>query len=321
MSKIITKKLLLPTIVLAILFGLYFFPDSNNNTMVDLNDKQLLQYTYTNYDQTIYLIDSNNYVSKTTIAIDSTKETITKATDMIEALIIDGKKQDIIPNGFSPIIPSDTTIKDITVENDTIRVDFSTNILTITANLEEKMIESIVYSLTSIDGINNVIILVDGNILTNLPHSKKALPPVLTRDFGINKTYDLNNTNDITKVTVYYVNSYNETNYYTPVTKYVNNSNDKIKIIIDELASTALYESNLMSFLNTSTKLVEYNIVDTTMNLHFNNYLFDSMEEGNILEEVMYTILLSIKDNYDIQTVGFFIDEQEITIESLLNIY
>lgn len=321
MTKIITKKLFLPTIALAILFGLYFFPNSNNNATVDLNDKQLLNYTYTNYDQTIYLIDSNNYVSKTTIAIDSTKETITKATEIIESLIIDGKKQDIIPNGFSPIIPSDTSIKNITIENDTVKINFSTQFLTIHADKEEQMIEAIVYSLTSIDGINNVIILVDNNILTNLPHSKKTIPPVLNRDYGINKTYDLNNTNDISKVTVYYVNSYNETTYYTPITKYSNNSDDKIKIIIDELSSTALYESNLMSFLNTSTKLVEYNITDATMNLHFNNFLFDSMEEGNILEEVMYTILLSIKNNYDIETVGFFIDEQEITIESLLNIY
>ena len=320
MKKIITKKLLIPTIALVILVGLYFFP-SINDSKVNLNDKQELSYVYTNYDQTIYLIDSNNYVSKTTIAIDSTKDTLTKAKEMLEALIIDGKKQDIIPNGFSSIIPSTTSIKELTLEDTTLKINFSKELLTINNKLEDKMIEAIIYSLTSIEGINNIVIMVDGNILTNLPHSKKNIPPILNRDYGINKTYSLNSLNDVQQVTVYYVNSYNNNTYYTPVTKVINNEDDKIKIIINELTSTSIYESNLMSYLNTNTKLVEYSTTDDVMNLHFNNYLFDTMEEKNILEEVMYTILLSIKDNYDVEEVGFYVDDKEVAIKSLLSIY
>lgn len=321
MKKIITKKLLLPSIVLFVLLSLYFFPTAKDNNLLDLNSKQNLIYTYTNYNQSIYLIDSKNYISKTTIAIDSTKDTLTKAKEMLEALIIDGKKQDIIPNGFSPIIPSDTQILDLSIENDTVKVNFSKEIQTVSKELEERMIEAIIYSLTSIESINNVIILVESNILTNLFHSEKILPPILNRDFGINKTYDITSINDINSTTVYYVNSYNNNTYYTPITKYTNNQNDKIKIIINELASSHLYDTNLMSFLNSNTKLVEYDISEQTMHLHFNNYLFDNMLEENILEEVMYTILLSVKDNYDIEEVGFYVDQEQVLLRNLLNIY
>ena len=52
------------------------------------------------------------------------------------------------------------------------------------------MIASIVYTLTSIDGINGVLIYVDGKILTTLP-SGEVLPSLLNRTFGINKIFDM----------------------------------------------------------------------------------------------------------------------------------
>ena len=86
------------------------------------------------------------------------------------------------------------------------------------------MLEAIIYTLTSIDGIDNVIIKVEGEVLKELPNSKKSLPTSLSKDYGINKHYDLLNTNNVESYTVYYVSSYNNNEYYVPVTKYINNT-------------------------------------------------------------------------------------------------
>ena len=48
--------------------------------------------------------------------------------------------------------------------------------------------------------------------------------------------------------------------YYVPVTKYINDDREKVKIIIEELKSSYLSEVNLMSFLNSNVNLIDYNV-------------------------------------------------------------
>ena len=113
-------------------------------------------------------------------------------------------------------------------------------------------------------------------------------------------------------ITIYYINKYNDNYYYVPVTKYINNTDDKVKVIIEELSGTPTYENNLMSFLNSNTELLNYEIKDRQMKLEFNNYLIDDIDKMNILEEVKYTISLSLKDNFDIDEILFYVGNEEI---------
>ena len=177
---------------------------------------------------------------------------------------------------------------------------------------EEKIIEAIVYTLTSIENVDKVINYVDGDILTKLPKTGITLPSTLDKSYGINKEYDISSYKDINKVTVYYVSKYNDNTYYVPVTKYLNDEREKIKIIVDELASSYLYNSNLMSYLNSNTTLLSSEITDDTLSLVFNQYIFSDQTTKNILEEVIYTIGLSIGVNYDVKQVVFNVDNQEI---------
>ena len=98
--------------------------------------------------------------------------------------------------------------------------------------------------------------------------------------------------------------------YYVPVTKYINDDKEKVKIIIEELKSSYLSEVNLMSFLNSNVKLIDYQIENDIFFLNFDDYLFDSNDK--ILEEVMYTISYSIFDNYDVNMVMFLVNGEEV---------
>lgn len=311
LKKMSIRKIMVSTLTLFILLIIYLMPDSIDEKEISLTNDNI-EYIYSNTLETIYLLDSNDYVART--KIDSCKcEGVDKARDLINGLIIDGTKSNIIPNGFKSIIPTGTSVKDISLDNGILTIDFSKDLLEITKEYEEKMIEAIVYTLTSIDGIDKVIIKVEGEVLDKLPISGKTLPTYLDKDYGINKIYDLTSMKDINSYTLYYVNTYNDNSYYVPVTKYINNdSQDKIKVIIEELYSAPIYETTLMSFLNSNTKLLDYKLKDGKLTLNFSEDILSDVTTNNILEEVIYTISLTMNDNYGVEEVIFLVEDEEI---------
>lgn len=310
LKKMSIKKIIVSSTAIILLLILYLIPD--NKKEVNLKNNSI-EYTYNNVISTIYLIDSNDYVARTTISTcKCEKEDL--ARDLVEGLVIGGQKNNIIPNGFRSIIPPDVSIKNIELKDKILTIDFSKELLEVNKKDEEKMIEAIIYTLTSIDGIDKVIIKVEGEVLSKLPNSKINLPTVLDKSYGINKNYDLTNLNNIISYTTYYTSTYNDTKYYVPVTKYINSKdNDIVKIIIKELSSSPIYETNLMSYLNTNATLNNYELLENNLKLNFNESLLNDIDEKNILEEVIYTISLSMDNIYkDLESVSFLVNNEEI---------
>lgn len=302
------KKILVASSLLVVLFMLYLIPTKKEVEFAETN----LEYVYPNDLETVYLLDSNDYVARVLISA-SNDSIISKATSLIDALTIGGKKENVIPNGFRSIIPSGTKVIDIELEDGVLIINFSKDILDIDKKYEDKMIESLTYTLTSINGIDSIKLLVDGKELKKLPNSNKLLPTFLDKSYGINKIYEITNVGNIDSYTVYFVNNVNDNKYYIPVTKYVNDyKQDKIRIIIDELASSFTYQSNLSSFLNENTKLLNYEVIDKQIKLNFNDMIFSDITNNDVLEEVVYTICLSINDSIDIDSVVFLANDREI---------
>lgn len=310
LKKIYSRKILASTAVLFALLLVYLVPKETSYSLKDIPQK-LIYVDKEVIKENIYLLDSNKYLARTKVTVSNTKPDLL-AKELLQILIKDGEKNDKVPTGFQAILPNETKILSIGIENNLIKVDFSKELLEVDEQYEEKIIEAIVFTLTEIEGIENVILYVEGDILTKLPKTRTNLPSTLNRNIGINKEYELKNFKDVTSVTVYYIGDYNEEYYYVPVTKYMNSDKEKIKIIVEELASGPTYGSNLMSFLNSNTKLLATEQEVDTMFLTFNEYIFSDMDEKNILEEVLYTIQLSIEDNYDVNEIIFKVENEEI---------
>ena len=310
LKKMSIKKIMVSSTAIILLLVIYLIPDNKKD--IDLkNDK--IEYTYNNVESTIYLVDSNNYVARTSIATCKCSG-VDLAKDLVNGLIIGGSKNNIIPNGFRSILPPDVSILNIELNNKILVIDFSKELLEVNEKDEEKMLEAIIYTLTSIDGIDKVIIKVEGEVLDKLPNSKNNIPTVLDRSYGINKIYDLSSLNDIMSYTTYYISTYNDNKYYVPVTKYVNSKDsDIVKVIIKELGSSPIYQTNLMSYLNANTTLNDYELVDNSLSLNFNELLLNEIDKKNILEEVIYTISLSMDNIYnDLESVSFLVNNEEI---------
>lgn len=308
LRKFAWRKIIIASLTLIILGLLYFFPQSDDD---EFNINQSLSYIDVSTNP-IYLIDNNDYVARTNI-IKSSEDPKELAQEILEALIIGSKKSEYIPEGFKAIIPEKTKINNISLEDGLLKIDFSKEFLNIKQEDEEKMIESIIYSLTELEDITKIMLFVDGEKLTKLPNSEKSLPNILDRSYGINKVYDLTSFKNVTSVTAYYLSKYKDNYYYVPVTKVSNNNKEKIEIIIEELKTAPINQTNLISFLATNAELTEYEILENSISLSFNNYVFDNFDEKTILEEVKYSIGLSVQDSYQVANVTFHVDGEEIT--------
>lgn len=299
------RRICVATLTLFILLIIYFFP--SNDTVI----KEHLSYI-TKDEMPIFLVDNSDYVARTSI-VKNSSETIEQIKEIIEALTKNTKKSSYIRDGFKPIIPESTKILDLKLEENILTINFSKELLNVVHCDEQKMIEAIIYSLTEIKDIKKIKILVEGKPLTNLPNSNKKLPEYLDKSYGINKIYNIDSIKETTKTTIYYLSKNKDYYYYVPVTKVSNEKTERVEIIIKELKSTPIYHTNLISYLAASANMTSYEMLENAISLSFNNYLIANIKEEDILEEVKYSIALSIRDTYGINEVIFNIPDTENT--------
>lgn len=313
LRKMMYRKIVVVSSILIVMLMLYLIPA--NNDKVNVNEK--LEYVYPNDMEVVYLLDDYNNLSRVNMSVFGDC-VLDKAKNLLDILSVAGKRQDIIPNGFRSLIPKGCKVLNVSLNEGILTIDFSKEFYNIDKEMEEKLIETLAYTLTSIDGIDKVKIKVGSQDLLELPNSKKKIPEYLDKSYGINKEYELTSLLDVDSYTVYYVLNYNDDVYYTPVTKYINNSNqDKVKVIIDELATSITYQSNLMSYLDSNVKLLDYEIGEDSVKLNFNEMILSDITNNVILEEVMYTIGLSICDELSVDKVIFEVGNKEISTFSL----
>lgn len=300
------KKIMLSSIALLILTILYFFPKEENSLKIPTTVN-----LYESYKSVIYLIDKNDYVARTNI-INNNKDTIDGIKYLISCLTINSNNQIYLPYGFSPIIPQNTKIIDLSLENGLLKLNFSKELLNINAANEEKLLESLIYTLTSIKGVESIMIFVENELLNTLPNSQKQLSTTLDKSYGINKIYNIESIKNTTQVTTYYLSKSSDDYYYVPITTVSNEETEKVEIIIEQLKSKPIAKTNLIGFLHANAELEDYEILNNTINLSFNNYLLNDIENETILEEVKYAIAYSISDTYGIDSINYIINDKKI---------
>lgn len=302
------RKMFITTISVFILVCAYLIPYANEN-----NTKQVgleIEYTTGMYTNNIYLLNNDHLLVKSKILLES-NDTVEKVKQIVDTLTTN--KTNFISNGLSSLLDSSIKLKDVVIYDDIVHLNFNEAFFKMEPSITEKVIESLIFSITDIEEINGICIKVNDEVIEEINNVK--LDAILTKDFGLNKTYDIKTRENIDKVIVYYLTKINNNAYYVPVTKYINNKEDKIKIIIQNLSSNYIYEPNLMSMLNQNTKLLDYEINSDMVILNFSDAIFT--EQDKILEEVMYTIGYSIYDNYNIENVMYKVNGKEIVKKSI----
>ena len=294
------RRIMLATLALFLLLIIYFFPTTPSIS-------ESLSYIEKE-EMPIFLVDNMEYIARTSI-VKNSDNTDDLIKEVIESLTIGSNKSNYIREGFKAVIPEGTKVLDIKLEDSILTINFSKELLNVSQDSEEKMLEAIIYSLTEIESVKKIKILVEGEPLTHLPNSNKKIPELLDKNYGINKIYNLDSIKDTSKTTIYYLSKYNDYYYYVPVTKISNENLEKAEIIINELKTTPIYHTNLISYLAAATNLTNYEILENSISLSFDNHLLAGLDDEDMLEEVKYAISLSIRDSYGIDEVIFNMPE------------
>ena len=198
------RKIIIASLTLLVLIIIYFFPKNDNHI------SESLTYVKTT-EMPIFLVDKNNYVARTTI-IKNSSDIEDMIKEIIDSLTIEGKKSSYIRNNFKAIIPKNTRLITFDLKDGLLKLNFSKELLNVSKENEEKMIESLIYSLNEIDNVKKIMIFVESKQLTTLPKSLKKLPNLLDKSYGINKVYNLDSIKDTSKTTIYYI--INNKNFY-----------------------------------------------------------------------------------------------------------
>lgn len=297
----IKRKLLISFLTLFVLVLIYLFPTV---TKYDVT----LSYKEPVYN-TVYLLN-DNYLVETKVVSES-NDIEAKIKDIIATLTINSPKSKYIDKNFKPLIPADTRILSLDLKDKLLKINFSKEFLNLAKDTEEKTIETIIFSLTKLDEVEKIMIFVEGEKLDKLPISGKTLPLELTKNYGINKVYNITDVFSTNCFTLYYYASINDEYHIVPVSMFSNNSDDKVKVIIEELKSAPIYQSNLMSFLSSNAKLLDYEIKENKIKLEFSSYILDNFFDEALIEEVKYAISESFRDTLGIDEVSFWVNNEK----------
>lgn len=296
----IKKRIFLIFSSIFIIIIIYLFPVKNIDYINNNKDNYTQSY--------IYLIDQNSYVSRVNFILSAEKD-IDKIKEVIEYLTINSSKSSYIKDGFNQIIPENTKLLSVNLNNNIVTLNFSKEFLNINSENSNNLISSIIYSIINLNKDYKISIYVEGNILNKLPNNEH-IDSLLDRTFGINKVYNLTSINGSCQTIIYYQSKINDYYYYVPITLVNNKDEDKIKIIIEEMASKTIYHTNLISYLKNIQKINYEQEQDTIiLNLSTNNFVSD-----NLIEETIYTINLSLEDNYNNLKFIYYIDDKKYPI-------
>lgn len=293
------KKLGITTLLLLLALILYNYPEVINEEYIPEQCENI----------NIYLIDKNDFVAMTEIETNN-KNINEQIKEILNALII-GNNEEKLPEGFKAVIPRGTKILSYQLNDGLLKINFSREFLNSDEKDEEKMIEAIVFSLTSINDVKKIMIFVENERLTELPKSKKKLDLYLDRKIGINKVVDITSLNNTEMITVYYLSNL-DNKYYIPISYITNDEGDKIEIIINNLKTNCLYSSNLSSHLDYQVELMNYEATTDEVILDFNDILLASVYKGKLKEEIKYAISYSIYDTLGIENITFQVNNQKI---------
>ena len=292
------NKIFFTTLIVFIAFILFSF----SKTSVD-NES----FSSSSYRVPLYTINEDSYVSMTSVFLDG--DTLEeKISNVIDIMVVDNNKNFLLPSYFKPILPRGTKLISVRLNGDILKIVFSKELLNISSEQADAMIESLLYTLLGFEEVVGVEIYVEDSLLKYVPNTNKKLPTILYDDYGINKSYSLSSNMDIKKINLYYYTRNNDNYYLIPVTKYVNDNREKLEIIVEELSSF-LYQDNLISMLSDSVELVSYDIKDNVISLDFTDSL-DSLY--NVNDTVIKPLLCSLFSNYTVDRVKISVDGVKI---------
>lgn len=261
----------------------------------------------------LYFLSNTGHVVPYTIHIPNVKG-IAKETLMY--MVKGGEGEKLLPKGFSGILPKETKVLGLDIQNGTATVDFSKEFLKVQPELEEKVLSAVTWTLTGFPTVEKVNIRVNGQPLEVMPHHK-TVAQGLTRQRGINvEIAEGVNINQSIPVTLYFMGQADDNQtYYVPVTRMINRTENVAEASINELIKGPKQQSNLVSPLDSSLKVNKIQQTDQMVIADFNEQLLQYGNQHQASKNAIETISLSLMENTASQKVSITVNGKKIQTE------
>jgi len=286
MKKIFRKKnliFLFPLLALFITIGAVYSSKNDTKIITPVSEDTSLTY------RRVYTIsEDEEYVVPLTISyspIESIDEEILHVLSTLkEGSNLTEKEQ------YTYTISENVKINSIDIDNKVVSIDFSEDFVAYPVAKERKIIESLVWTLSCFDEIDGVVLSVDGLVLEKMPVGNTPLPPVLTKEIGIN--YYLGDNSNLYN-TINVISFFEDENgTYIPITRRIS-SDLSVSSLLDNMYSSLAVGSSLdtpktLSYLD----IKSVNVDDNNVTIEVSELaLFDEVSiKDDIYELVMLTL-------------------------------
>jgi germination protein M len=207
---------------------------------------------------TVYLMDAGGLLAPMTLrpgAEDSSAaESVQAMAETALAWLTENPaRKDQLPEGFSPVLPAGVRADSVRpdTESGTVSIDFAEPLPPLPGAKERKLLESIVWSMTELPGINKVKLTVQGTPIRSLAATGLPVDETLTRGIGINVEHVKGvPVSRSMGVTLYFAaRTESGDGYFVPVTRLVSRTQDRNKAALQELIKGPSPNASLLAVL------------------------------------------------------------------------
>lgn len=264
----------------------------------------------------LYLLDVNNMLVPQTIELPK-PESKEVAAQVVEYLVKGGPITPLLPNGFQAVLPEGTEVLGMNLQEDgTLIVDLSEEFTNYRPEEELLILESLTYTLTQFDTVERIKLMINGELLTEMPVNGTPIASGYSRANGIN-LIDTDTIDFITSsaVTMYFPAEFNDNRYYVPVTAHVDTSDGNLyRSIVQALIDGPGYQQkNMVHVFNSHSSLVDEPILhDGVLQLVFNENILKDVETAVIADEVMETLVRTFTSLELVEAVDVKVENVEV---------
>ncbi|NLW22645.1 MAG: spore gernimation protein GerM [Tissierellia bacterium] len=222
-------------------------------------------------------------------------------------------RESISSTGLSPIIPAGTKIRGMAIDQETglCKVDFSEEILNYDSQKdEESLIKGIVYTLTEFPTINEVQILVEGEVMPSLKFGADVSSPLKRENINLVGNLD----GERSKVVVYYKghNFEEDFEYFVPVTIPTLAPVPNIYTALEALFDGPPLEFSLTSDIPEGTSFHGVDIKDGIAYVDISFDYGDPPEDTEVFNDMIKNIGLTLSEFDQVERVELLIDGKSL---------
>lgn len=227
------------------------------------------------------------------------------------------QQQEILGMGLKPILPANTQIHGISIENGLAKVDFNSAAMEHPdAISENNMVQGVVMTLAEFPTIDKVQFMFDGKIIDTLQYGTKVGTPIEPGNINLELSHDSSGSG--AEVTVFFHNtSSSNYEYLVPVTRITSNSIATIETAMEELIRGPKAEGSLRLDIPANTKLLGVQMDEGITYINFSEE-FNQLKESASQDIVLRAITMTAKGYPEVEIVKILVDGKEFESDALL---